>query len=78
MLNESAKSFVEKFYNDDEFLKDFCKRGGLKKDASDEEKTALAIKTAKEMGFEFNAKEYEEVNVEYFKGKGKKVYNLIF
>ena len=70
MSKESAKEFTQKFYNDDEFLMEFYKKGGLNKNASDEEKTALLMKISKEMGYDFTDEEYNNSLEEYFKGKG--------
>ena len=70
MSKESAKEFTEKFYNDDDFLMEFCKKGGLNKDASDEEKSELLMKVSKEMGYDFTDEEYTKSLEEYFKGKG--------
>ena len=70
MSKESAKEFTQKFYNDDEFLMEFCKKGGLNKNASDEEKTALLMKTSKEMGYDFTNEEYTHSLEEYFKESG--------
>ena len=70
MAKESAKEFVEKFYNDDDFLREFVLKGGLNSKASDEEKKELIMKTSKEMGFDFTKEEYDEAGKNYFEGKG--------
>ena len=49
---------------------EFCKRDGLKKDATDEEKTELLMKVSKEMGYDFTNEEYTSSLEEYFKGQG--------
>lgn len=75
MAKESAKKFVEKFYTDDEFLKKFCKNGGVNKKANDQEKTKILLKTSKDMGYDFTEEEYKNANAEYFKDKG--IWNFI-
>lgn len=70
MSKESAKSFVEKFYNDDEFIREFTLKGGLNSKATNEEKQEAIMKVSKEMGFDFNDEEYTEALKNYFEGKG--------
>ena len=70
MSKESAKEFVNTFYKNDEFLTEFVKKGGLNKNATDEEKTALLLKTSKEMGYDFTEEEHIEALKEYFSGMG--------
>ena len=70
MSKESAQSFVNKFYNDDEFIREFTLKGGVNSKATDDEKKASIMRVAKEMGFSFNDEEYTEALKNYFEGKG--------
>ena len=70
MSKESAKSFVEKFYNDDEFIREFTLKGGVNSKATDDEKKESVMRVSKEMGFSFNDEEYTEALKNYFDGKG--------
>lgn len=70
MEKNNATVFVEKMFTDDKFLEEVCRHGGFKKDANDEEKTALILKASGEMGYHFSAADYEEAMTSYFSGKG--------
>ena len=70
MSKESAKEFVEKFYNDDEFIREFTLKGGVNSRATNEEKQASLMRVAKEMKFNFNEEEYNEAIKNYFDGMG--------
>ena len=59
MAQESANSFVEKMFTDDEFLKEVVRHGGIKSGFRDE-KNELILKAAKEMGFDFSPEEYQK------------------
>ncbi|MBQ3475145.1 MAG: Nif11-like leader peptide family natural product precursor [Bacilli bacterium] len=70
MSKESAKSFVDKFYNDDEFIRELTLKGGVNSKASEEERSKLLMKVSKEMGFNFTEEEYSDAVKKYFEGKG--------
>lgn len=75
MAMESAKSFVKKQFEDDEFIKELCKKGVLtnnknKDKNSKEEGEKELVKAAKEKGFDFTIEEYKKATEEYFKTLG--------
>jgi hypothetical protein len=70
MSKASAKEFVEKFYTDDEFIREFTLKGGLNSKGTDEEKQAAIMKVSKEIGYSFNNEEYTDALKSYFEGKG--------
>ena len=67
MAQESAKTFVNKMYTDDEFLKEIVRHGGMKRGEADQN-NELILKAAGEMGFDFTAEEYQGATKEYFGG----------
>ena len=67
MAQESAKTFVNKMYTDDEFLKEIVRHGGMKCGEADQN-NELILKAAGEMGFDFTAEEYQGATKEYFGG----------
>ena len=70
MAKESAKEFAEKMFTDDEFVKEFYKKGGINRKASNDEKNEILMKAAKEMEYDFTLEEYKDANATYFKGLG--------
>lgn len=70
MGKDNAREYVEKMFTDDEFLKEICRHGGFDEKASDDEKMALTLKAAGEMGYTFSEEEYTVAMEDYFKGKG--------
>ena len=70
MSKKSAQEFVEKFYTNDEFIREFTLKGGLNSKATDEEKQASVMRVSKEMGYDFTKEEYDEAGKNFFEGKG--------
>jgi len=70
MAKENAKEFVEKMFTDDVFVKELYKKGGINRNASNDEKNEILIKAAKEMGYDFNLEEFKDANGIYFKKLG--------
>lgn len=73
MSNESARDFVNKFYEDEEFLKDFYKRKGfeLKSDRTEESEYREIAEIAKQMGFDFEVQEFKDASKGYVNDVGK-------
>ena len=81
MSIESARDFVNKFYEDKEFLKDFYKRKGfeLKSDRTEEIEYREIIEIAKDMGFDFEVQEFKDASKGYANDVGKwKAFKKIF
>ena len=79
-----AKSFVEKFFEDDEFVKMVVRKRGFSKNESNKEaaENAKMVKVANELGFKFDENEYVEANKEYMNELGgweaaRKVFHII-
>ena len=72
MSMESAGKFFKKYFEDDNFLRELYKRGGLKtrKEATDEEARQNTVKVAKELGYDFSVEEYAPAMKKYFKEIG--------
>ena len=70
MAKDNAKVFVEKLFEDDEFIKTFYKNGGIKRKGSTKEKNELLYNTARKMGYDFEEKEFQTATSDYFKNKG--------
>ena len=62
MAMEHANSFVEKIFENDEFLKTIIKKRGYTKyeNTNEEVETEKLINIANEMGFKFNVDEFKE------------------
>ncbi|MBR3325095.1 MAG: hypothetical protein IKG14_03510 [Clostridia bacterium] len=70
MSMENANTFVKKLFGDDEFIKEFYKNGGIKKDGSDKEKNDTMINTANKMGYDIDEQEFKKATEDYFAKKG--------
>ena len=70
MAQESAKTFVEKLYSDEAFVREVYRHGGFNKKAGDDEKNRLIVKAAGELGYEFNVEEYNNAMTARFDGVG--------
>jgi len=77
MAQESAKTFVNKMYTDDGFLKEIVRHGGMKRGEADQN-NELILKAAGEMGFDFTAEEYRGATKEYFGGSFLKVIRTLW
>ena len=81
MSIESARNFVNKFYDDEEFLKDFYKRKGFEpsKNRTEESEYREIVQIAKDMGFEFEVQEFKDASKGYANDVGKwKAFKKIF
>lgn len=79
-----AQSFVEKFFEDDQFVKEvLLHRGFDETDSNNEDaENERIVKAASEMGFKFSVEEYKEANKEYMNNIGgwetmRKIFHLI-
>lgn len=72
MAMESAKEFVKKMFEDDEFTKELYKKGGLTygNNIPEDEQNRQTVKVAREMGFDFDEEEYKVANKEYIESLG--------
>lgn len=84
MSMSHAKSFVEKFFEDDEFTKTVVRKRQFSRNESNKEKAEneKMIKAANELGFNFNEEEYIEANKEYMNKltgweAAKKVFHIV-
>lgn len=75
MAMDSAKSFVNKFFEDDEFIREFYKNGGFissekgSKPDTDAQ-NAKMVEVAGKMGYDFTMEEYQAANKEYVDSVG--------
>ena len=79
-----AQSFVEKFFEDDEFLKQVISLRGFSKyeNSNENSENEKMVVVANKMGFIFNSEEYMQANKEYANNLGgwetmKKVFHAI-
>lgn len=70
MSIQSAKDFIERFFNDDEFTTDFLRRVRDAGADGSEGDNKIALKVAAEMGYEMTAEEYKKAGDEYFGKSG--------
>lgn len=72
MAMEHAKNFVEKFFEDDEFIKTIVRKRGFTRyeNKSEDDENAKIVKAANEMGFKFDLDEYKTANKEYMNNLG--------
>ena len=70
MSQQSADTFAQKLFTDDAFIGQVVRHGGLTSSGPKEEKNALLIKAAGELGYDFTEEEYNEANRKYFAGGG--------
>ena len=84
MSKEHAQSFVERFFEDDEFVKEvLVHRGFQKHEGNDEEaENQRMVAAAWEMGFKFDVEEYKAANKEYLNELGgwetmRKIFHLL-
>ena len=73
MSVESARDFVNKFYEDEEFLKEFFKRKGFepKENRTEETEYREIVEIARDMGYDFEVQEFKNASREYGKNVGK-------
>lgn len=84
MAMEHARSFVEKLFDNDEFLKQVIIKRGFKEHEglSEDLENERMVKIANEMGFRFTVEEYAQANEEYMNeiggfGAMKKIFHMI-
>lgn len=72
MAMEHAESFVEKFFTNDEFIKEVVRRRGFSKyeHSSDEIENEKLVHIANEMGFKFDVEEYKTASMNYMNSLG--------
>ena len=88
MSKEKAKEFVEKFYNDDDFLFKVIYESGMDQwrgkkgqEMEDEEQNKAIIDAAGKLGYEITSEEFKAANKEYSEGIGgwqvvKKIFHV--
>ena len=67
MAMEHANSFVQKFFEDEKFLKLVLEKRGFSRNENntEEEENKKMVQVANEMGFKFDEEEYKKANMEY-------------
>ena len=64
------KEFLTRLFEDDNFIKDFYKNGGINRKADQNTKDEMMVKTAKKMGYSISIEGIKKASAEYFKSKG--------
>lgn len=64
------KEFLTRLFEDDNFIKDFYKNGGINRKADQNTKNEIMVKTAKKMGYSISIEGIKKASAEYFKSKG--------
>lgn len=64
------KEFLIKLFEDDDFIKEFYKNGGINRKATQNEKDEMMVKAAKKMGYSISIEGIKKASAEYFKSKG--------
>ena len=72
MAIEHAKSFVENFFENDEFIKEVIRERGFSKteDNSEDAENNRMVNVANKMGFRFDVEEYKSACKDYMNGLG--------
>lgn len=84
MAISHAKSFVSKFFEDDEFTKMVIRNSNFAKNESNKEEAEnkKMVSVANQLGFDFDEKEYVEASKEYMNNLGgwdaaRKVFHIV-
>ncbi len=64
------KEFLTKLFEDDNFIKDFYKNGGINRKADQNTKDEIMVKAANKMGYSISIEGIKKASAEYFKSKG--------
>jgi len=68
MKNEDE--FIKKLFEDDNFIRDFYKNGGINRKADKNKKNEIMVEAANKMGYSIGIEGIEAASKKYFKDKG--------